>query len=237
MHFSRQSHFSEPLAKYLDRYPVDAIDFFMRHLQFPRHIRSLRSILQAGLAPNLLRELMVRTPAIINACLVEPRDPSLLTPGLQLCSDIAELNPTWLTENDHVIQALLTLWRIEPTSDINVLAQGEVTQRYSLMLSIIMKALEQSRRVDLLFDIVAVFARELPVDQISISQFLYRHVALDPSLTYRRNVLMRFLTWFEDTTYSWKHKTYVLRFIVTPTVLVNTAQPTKEGLLDSDIIQ
>ncbi|KAG6860236.1 hypothetical protein C0995_013842, partial [Termitomyces sp. Mi166 len=53
MCLSNQSPFSEPLGKYLDRYPVDGIDFFMRHITFPRHMRTLRSILEAKFAPNL----------------------------------------------------------------------------------------------------------------------------------------------------------------------------------------
>ncbi|KAI0698576.1 hypothetical protein BC835DRAFT_1541792 [Cytidiella melzeri] len=236
MHFSGQSPFSEPLAKYLDRYPTDAIDFFMRHLQFPRHVRTLRSILQAQLAPKVLRELMSRTPTIISACF-ESRDPGLVLPGLLLCSDIAELAPHWLGENDYVIQALLALWRSEGKADHTLVSQGDTTQRHTVLVSIFIKALEQSPRVDLLFDLVAIFNRQLPLDLIHICHFLYRHVALNPSLHYRRNILTRFIIWFEDESYSWKHKTYALRYIITPTILVNAARPPKEGLLDSDMIQ
>lgn len=236
MHFSGPSPFSEPLAKYLDRYPVEAIDFFMRHLQFPRHVRTLRSILQARLAPNVLRELINRTPTIIATCF-EGRDPSLLSPGLLLCSDMVELVPTWLPENDHVLQALLSIWRAEHGTDAVIVSQGDIIQRYSVLVTIFIKALEHSPRVDLLFELVAIFVRDIPLDLTHISQFLYRHVALNPSLQYRRNVLTRFLTWFEDQSYSWKHKTYVFRYIVTPTILVNASRPSKEGLLDSDMIQ
>ncbi|KAI6047148.1 hypothetical protein EDC04DRAFT_2864285 [Pisolithus marmoratus] len=54
----------EPLGKYLDRYPGEALDFFLRHLHFPRHVRTLRSILRARLAPNLERELASRTQSL-----------------------------------------------------------------------------------------------------------------------------------------------------------------------------
>ncbi|KAI0092413.1 atypical/PIKK/TRRAP protein kinase [Irpex rosettiformis] len=236
MHFSGKSPFSEPLAKYLDRYPTDAIDFFMRHLQFPRHVRTLRSILQANLAPKVLQELLTRTPTIVTQCF-EGRDPSLVQPGLLLCYDLADIKPDWLTKNDFVIQALLSLWRAGPPADNALVSQGDILQRYTSLTAIFVKALEQSRRVDLLFDLVDIFTRQLPLDLIYISQFLYQHVALNPSLHYRRNVLTRFLVWFKDRTYSYKHKTYVLRYIITPTILVNAARLPKEGLLDSDMIQ
>lgn len=236
MHFSGQSPFSEPLAKYLDRYPTDSIDFFMRHLQFPRHVRTLRSILQAHLAPKVLRELITRTPIIVAQCF-EGRDPTLIQPGLLLCYDMADMVPDWLEKNDFVIQALLGIWRAGPPVDNALISQGEILQRYTFLTSIFVKALEQSHRVDLVFDLVDVFTRQLPLDLIHISQFLYRHVALNPSLHYRRNVLTRFLIWFKDPANSWKHKTYVLRYIITPTILVNAARPSKEGLLDSDMVQ
>ncbi|KAF8144152.1 hypothetical protein K438DRAFT_1783114 [Mycena galopus ATCC 62051] len=57
MHFSGKTPFSEPLARYLNRYPAEGINFLLRHLALPSHLRTLRCILQAKLAPNLQREL------------------------------------------------------------------------------------------------------------------------------------------------------------------------------------
>jgi transformation/transcription domain-associated protein len=51
MHFSTKSPFSKPLARYLDRYPTEGVDFFLCHLSYSRQLRTLRSILQANLAP------------------------------------------------------------------------------------------------------------------------------------------------------------------------------------------
>ncbi|KAL0563573.1 transcription-associated protein 1, partial [Marasmius crinis-equi] len=86
MHFSGQSPFSEPLAKYLDRYPEEGVDFFIRHIKFPRHMRTFRSILQAGLAPNLLRVLAARTHTIVTQNL-QAADQHLAS--LYLLSDLA----------------------------------------------------------------------------------------------------------------------------------------------------
>ncbi|CAL1700686.1 unnamed protein product [Somion occarium] len=236
MHFSGQSPFSEPLAKYLDRYPVEAIDFFIRHLHFPRHVRTFRSILQAKLAPNLLRELVSRTSIIVSGCL-ERRDPALLLPGLMLCSDLADLVPGWLTDNPYVVHTLVNLWRIESAlQERNSILQSELNQRYSLILSIFVRASEQSPRIDLLFEMVSVFAREQPFDLVRPAQFLYRHVALNDSLMYRRNVLIRFQLWFVNPAITWTQKTHVLRFIVTPTLLIQASKSPKEGLLDQDIV-
>jgi transformation/transcription domain-associated protein len=238
MQFSGRSPFSEPLSKYLDRYPVEAVDFFLRHLNFPRHVRTFRSILQAKLAPNLLRELASRTGVIVTHC-IKGSDPSTLAPALSLFSDLADLIPTWLSENDFVIDALVELWRSESLQpEQTAVSISEVIQRHSTIMSIFMKAVEQSSRIDLLFDIVAVYTRHLAMDLIRLTHFLYRHVALNDDLPYRRNVLMRFLTWFDEDSHSWAHKGFFIRFIVTPTLLVHASRSTPtEGLLDVDFVR
>jgi transformation/transcription domain-associated protein len=237
MHFSGPSPFSEPLGKYLDRYPSESLDFFMRNLHFPRHLRTLRSILQAKLAPNLQRELQSRTALIVTHCL-RGHDQLLVLPGLLLFLDLSELVPTWIEENGYVIDALLEIWRSEPQQpEETAMIIPEVIQRHSVILSIFTTALKQSSRIDLLFDIVSIYTRNLAMDLIRTTHFLYRHVALSNSILFRRNVLTRFLTWFEDRSYAWSHKSYFIRFIVTPTLLVHATRSNQsEGLVDTDFV-
>ncbi|KAJ7602344.1 hypothetical protein DFH06DRAFT_1152835 [Mycena polygramma] len=65
MHFSGKTPFPEPLARYLNRYPVEGIDFFLRHFALDSHLRRLWSILQDKLAPNLRRELVSRVLSLV----------------------------------------------------------------------------------------------------------------------------------------------------------------------------
>jgi transformation/transcription domain-associated protein len=48
---------------------------------------------------------------------------------------------------------------------------------------------------------------------------------------------MRFLTWFDSSAHSWSHKAYLIRYVITPTLLIhaNRSDP-KEQLLDLDFI-
>ena len=237
LHFSGESPFSAPLAKYLDRYPSDAMDYFMRHLAFPMQIRTLRSILRAKLAPNLLRELNSGTSSIVTACL-EGRDSSIVMPGLLLCSDLAELVPGWVLDNQHAVDAVTTLWKSDLGPDASQIPSAEVMQKYNLMLSIFNQALQQSPRIDILFDVVLIFGRKQPLDIIPIIQFLYRHVALSKDLAFRRNILLRFLIWFDDPSSSWTQKALFLQYVITPMLLMHaTHSSSKLGLIDDDIAQ
>ncbi|GLB33849.1 putative PI3 PI4-kinase family protein [Lyophyllum shimeji] len=237
MHFSTRSPFSEPLAKYLDRYPVEGIDFFIRHLNFPRHLRTLRSILEAKLAPNLERELASRTSYIATHFL-RGADPGYTLPAILLFHDLVRLVPAWLAENDYVIDALLEVWYSEiPQPEQTAVVMPDVIQRHKIMLEIFVEASKRSPRIDLIFEIVSIFTRNLGMDLVHITHFLYHHVALSPDALFKRNILMRFLTWFRNPSYSWSHKAQFMHYVVSPILLVHANRPApREQLLDVDFI-
>ena len=229
MHFSTRSPFSEPLARYLDRYPTEGIDFFMRHLRLPQYLRTLRSILLERYAPSLERELASRTLLLVD----QSNDTSLLTQSLLLFHDLAEISPTWISDYEIAVDALVKVWRSSNCQP----GAPDLVQRHSLLLGIFVKALQQSSRIDLLFDVVAIFSRNLGMDVIHVSQFLYRHVALSEDSIFRRNVLLRFPIWFGDSSIPWNQKGAFLRYIVTPTLLVHaSSESNNEHLIDSDFI-
>jgi transformation/transcription domain-associated protein len=105
------------------------------------------------------------------------------------------------------------------------------------MLAIFTKALQQSPRIDLLFEITSIFTLDLGVDVIGVTKFLYEHVALSEDAIFRRNILMRFVTWFTDPAYSFPQKTNLIRYIITPILLVQAKRPQgMETLIDLDFI-
>ena len=237
MHFSTKSPFSEPLARYLDRYPIEGVDFFLRHLSYTRQLRTLRSILQANLAPNLLRELASRTPILVNH-LRGGADKNMILAVLSLFDDLASLSPTWLSENGYVIDAILELWHSNfPSPEQLAAVVTEVIHKYSLMLAIFTTALKQSPRIDLLFDITSVYTFNLGIDVIGTTKFLYEHVALSEDEIFKRNILMRFLTWFADSSHTRTQKAYFVRYIVSPILLVHaTRSKQAANLINSDFI-
>ena len=238
MHFSTKSPFSEPLARYLDRYPVEGVDFFLRHLSYTRQLRTLRSILQANLAPNLLRELTSRTPILVNH-LRGVTEKNMILAVLNLFDDLASLSPTWISQNGYVIDAIVELWHFNlPSSEQLPAVITEVIHKYSLMLAIFTTALKQSPRIDLLFEITSIFTFNLGIDIIGTTKFLYEHAAMSEDEIFRRNILMRFLTWFADSSHTWTQKAYFVRYIVTPILLVHATRSKQQAtnLINSDFI-
>lgn len=234
MHLSTQSPFSEPLARYLDRYPSEGVDFFMGYLSYADHLRTLRSILQAKLAPNLVRELASRTPKLTEHL----RGRNTVIEILSLFQDLSTLMPSWIAENDYAIDAVVDLWRSSLPSQESLPSMiNEVVRKHSLMLSILIRALTDSPRIDLLFEIPLLYTLNLGIDVVATSTFLYEHVASSKDTFFKRNVLMRFLTWFVKPVHSELHKAYVLRYIVSPILLVHGKRWKQEDrLIDPDFV-
>lgn len=236
MHFSGPSPFSEPLAKYLNRYPIEAMDFFMKHIQLSRHLRTLRNILQEKRAPHLQRELAARTHIIVSDCL-SMEHPAYIIPGLQLCLDLANIFPAWVVENSYVIDACVRIWRSEtPPPEEDAEAISNAIQRHTLIIALFEKALQASPRVDLLFEIITIYTRSLPMDLVRLTRFLYQHAAFSEDLAFQRNILYRFLKWFSDPQFGWASKTFFMRVIITPMLLIRAKGPSKDGLLDDDLV-
>ncbi|KAG6855606.1 hypothetical protein C0995_005995, partial [Termitomyces sp. Mi166 len=82
-----------------------------------------------------------------------------------LFHDFIRLVPGWLVENSYVIDALLGIWHSEISQpEQTAVAVPEVVQRHSVMLDIFVETLKQSPRIDLIFEIVAIFTRNLGMD-------------------------------------------------------------------------
>ncbi|KAJ3964784.1 hypothetical protein EV361DRAFT_873727 [Lentinula raphanica] len=115
----------------------------------------------------------------------------------------------------NMMESLLALWDTGMQQP-----EREVIQRHNLMMSIFCSALKASPRIDLIFALVAIYTCNLKIDMVRTTHFLYQHVALSSDTIFQRNLLPRFLTWFETSTCSLSHKAYFIRYIVSPMLLV-----------------
>lgn len=237
MHFSTKSPFSEPLARYLDRYPMEGIDLFLRHLAYPRHLRTLRSILQSNLAPNLLRELVSRAPVLVQR-LRSGNERNVVIAVLSIFDDLAAMVPAWIDQHAYVIDTVIEVWQSNlPPPENFASAIQDVTHRYTLMLSLFLKTLQQTSRIDVLFEITSLRTFSLGVDVTATTKFLYEHVVASDDVFYKRNILMRFLTWIKDSRYSHAQKAHFIHDIVVP-VLVDQGKRslTPQSLIDLDFV-
>lgn len=231
-----RSPFSEPLGKFLDRNPTEAVDFFLEHLEKTRLVRTLRSLLPGSFASKLRREFLARSHDIALSCFRDKESEAMVN-GLSLCMDLANLKTGWTKDND-VIDALLNILRNEPDHHIGLEFDSKPSyEKQNLIVSLLIRAVEESPRIDVLFEVIAIYTMKFASDRILLTRFLYRHAALEGSLSFRRNILLRFLTWFDDRSVTSRRKTNFIRYVLTPMLLVHSSRPQEEGLLDRHIME
>jgi len=229
---------TKPLAKFLNRYPEEAVDHFFLHLGEHQYLRTFRNVLSSREAPLVEQTLAAQTSRIVIVCL-QGSDRSLALPALLLFEDLAFLIPDWLRDHPLAVDAVLTLWHsaLRYSSGTALDPPGVHARQLTLMRKFFIRVLEDSPRIDIIFDIVAIYINQSVIDVSGLTTFLYQHVAMSTSAAFRRNVLSRFLIWFADPTPSWAHKTVFIRYIINPLLLVTFSRKEEEGhIMDPDIV-
>ncbi|KAG8901590.1 hypothetical protein FRB99_005203 [Tulasnella sp. 403] len=237
LHAAAPTPFTEPYGKYVDRYAEEAVEYFCQRLQSARHVQTLRNILISGVAPNFRDDLMKKLPQLIQVELdVSPIPVHLLL----ICQDLVKAVPSWLDNHPLAMQMLISAWRKEiagwttDNAEPRNIADAQVA---SILLTILTMFVQHSMRVDLLFELVAVYAIRAPIELSSFSHFLYQHVIATESVTLKHEVLVKFMEFFDSSTISWAHKTQLLAVVINPLLLAALARKeANEGLLDTDIM-
>ena len=151
-----ETPFTRPLASFFDKYTAEAIDYLFEHIGHPRHVRTIRNVINSKRAPKFNAELVNQIPRLISTCL---QNKDTFIPGLSISFDLAQLDPAAFCEREDLIQALLSVWSSEFNQEPDVgytLPMGR-TRVPSLLLSIFKIWLETTFRVDILFSVIAIF--------------------------------------------------------------------------------
>lgn len=236
LHSASPSPFTAALASFLDRFPKDALEYFYRSIGQPSTLRSLRNVISSGLAPNLNAEFRNNTTLLVDQCLKDETN-NLVLPGLILCMELSTDHPEWLQEHPEVLDALLRLWRshfLHGSEDNFVPVEG-FARHITLLLNLLIGVIERSPRVDVIFDIVCIYAHRVPLDLSRLRLCLLENVTLGASPELRKEIMQRFVEVFDSDTYTWAHKSQFLRYIVNPLLYTQLKLKQSSGSSDNSI--
>ncbi|KEP49326.1 histone acetyltransferase SAGA, TRRAP/TRA1 component, pi-3 kinase superfamily TRA1 protein [Rhizoctonia solani 123E] len=217
LHSASPSPFTAALASFLDRFPDNALEYFYRSIGQATTLRTLRNVISSGLAPNLNAEFRNNTKLLVHQCLKDETN-SLVLPGLVLCTELSADHPAWLSEHPEVLDAVLHLWRshfLHGSEDNFVPVEG-FARHVSLLLNLLIGVIERSPRVDVIFDVVCIYAHRVPLDLSKLRLCLLESVTLGASPELRKQIMQHFVEVFDSDTYNWAHKSQFLRHIVNP---------------------
>ncbi|EJD48939.1 hypothetical protein AURDEDRAFT_150681 [Auricularia subglabra TFB-10046 SS5] len=227
------SPLSEPLGRYLNRYPQETVETFFGKLNDGRYVRTLRNVILAQSAPDVLVELDRRAPDLISACFMDETRPQVLY-GLQIVTDLITVDPTWIGKHADVVDALIDLWRGEFSTGPKDTPLPPLWVR--LALKVFMKSLELDKRVEILFDVFLLHQQSVAVDLATFSRFVHKEFITTDDLELRRNIVVTFLNWFSspDKTRTIPHMTRLLHGVVIPLLQVSLLR--KEEVVDQVLI-
>ncbi|BEJ12109.1 hypothetical protein CspHIS471_0205690 [Cutaneotrichosporon sp. HIS471] len=235
LHQSAPGPFTENIARYLDRYHAEGAANLLENIRNPRVVWTYRNVIQSGFAPQLVNELSERAEAICQLTFVNPEQFDLVLPGLHIIRELSKTSPSWLSEHESVMEAIVGVWRSivlrsrDPKNDMSNVHYQTIPP---LILEMFMTRLGHQNHIPLLFHVVEAYEIRSSFDRSHVAFFLYQRVALQQSLEYRREVIEYFMTLYPDeSVVTWAFKTNALRLVVNPTLRVYFDDDENDGSL------
>jgi transformation/transcription domain-associated protein len=213
------SPFSDPLAQYLDRYPVEACKLFFDNIGDARHACTFRNVLASPHAGQLRSHITANVVELFRPCFTEDAPELAPVNAASLILQLVKLDEKWIAEMPQIVEVLKERWVSEKRRQrLNMIGDGHSQQlaEDSAMLDIFIAFLRQSEYIDLLFHVVDVFTVRSATDHSALLRFFYGHVTTSKDVPFKQRVLGRFFDIFENAAVSQAHKTVALRFIINP---------------------
>lgn len=243
--------FTEPLAKYLDRYPSEASDFFFHRMaEDSSYARTFLAVLGSEHAPHLREHLIATATQRMSpffgaapppAQEHEEKRPPWRGPRhtaqvlLLLCRD----DPTWIEEQTALIGALVSRW-VSParktaldsrsSAVIEQLAEDDAVLEVFYHIAPI-------AHVDVLFHAIEYLSAPRPADTAKLRRFIYRMVMKANTAEFKRIALERFFSIFDMPTFPKALHELGLRHVINPMLTVAFNRNPPEELVTPDTLK
>lgn len=240
--------FTEPFAKYLDRYPSDAADFFFHRMaEDSAYARTFQAVVASQWAPSLRQHLISTATQRMNPFFGAPppaQDADKKTPWrgplhtaqilLILCRD----DPIWVKEQTALIGALVSRWVSAPRKQalesrsaavIEQLAEDDVVLEIFYLTAHVV-------HVDVLFHVIEFLSTPRPADTSKLRHFVNRRVIKSTDVDFKTIVLDRFFDIFENPTFPKALHEIGLRHVINPMLLVALNRSPPEEVVSPDCL-
>lgn len=219
--------FTKPLAKFLDRYAAEAVEFLFERVDDPKFVRCFRLALASDEAPALREQVTNNKERFLLPLFnVDATDSRRILPGLLIVKEMLKRDETWIVQHSDVFDRLLALWG---SSGCQTRRRAETglpsrQQRESVhLVDVLCTYLKQVPSVEAYFQLLDVFTYKTSVDFTPTLRFIYEHLAMKGNMSLKREIFGRFIQLFEDRAMSQAHKIQSLRVIVNPMLLATFA--------------
>ncbi|KAI7852465.1 hypothetical protein BDC45DRAFT_550494 [Circinella umbellata] len=237
------SPFRPNLIKYLNRYPTETVAYFYERLNSPQHSRLFVDLLGTENATPLRDEVAKSPQELVNKTFNISDNATMHYQGVLIVRQMIKYEPDWLANQKEVLTCLLTLWRSSARFEDMKKEdqQGIQATRESFYLAQIFIAYLRSSQddIEVVFDLVALFAHETVMDLSFLRAFFLEDVAMKFTPTRKRKMMDKFLQLFSDSSYSNALKMMALRHVINPALLVafNTQKGGYTDIFDNKMME
>ncbi|KAI9495464.1 hypothetical protein BDB00DRAFT_870320 [Zychaea mexicana] len=227
------SPFRPNLIKYLNRYPTETVAYFYERLDQPQHSRLFVDILGTENATPLRDEVAKSPTELVNKTFNVTDNATMHYQGVLIVRQMIKYEPDWLASQKEVLSCLLTLWRTPARFEDMKKEdqQGIQATRESFYLAQIFIAYLRSSQddIEVVFDLVSLFAHETVMDLSFLRAFFLEDVAMKFTTARKRKMMDKFLQLFSDSSYSNALKMMALRHVINPALLVSFVSSDSRG--------
>ncbi|CEG63044.1 Putative Transformation/transcription domain-associated protein [Rhizopus microsporus] len=229
---SVSSPFRPNLVKYLNRYPVETVNYFFEKLDDVRYFQLFVDILNTESASRLRDEVANKTSELVSKTFKHESNSNGTLPynGVVIVQSLFNYDSNYLTEHDEVLTCIREFWHSQEKilleqqhkeEDKEIIA---IARRLLTMSKIFVSYLRQDlNNIDLIFDLVGLYAQKAVLELSFLQKFFLEDVALKASPAIKRGLLEKFLQKFTDRSVSSYLKIMLIRQVINPAILATFA--------------
>ncbi|KAG8079526.1 hypothetical protein GUJ93_ZPchr0007g3092 [Zizania palustris] len=252
------SPYRAPLAKFLNRYAVEAVDYFLARLSYQKYFRRFMYIICSDTGE--LRDQLAKSPQKILASAFSQfysqteasgftgqSSSNMVTGsdsyfnGLELISTLVKLMPEWLCNNRVVFDTLLLAWkspsRIDRLQNEQELSLPQVMESKRLVKCFLNYLRHDRTEVGALFDMLSIFLYRSRIDYSFLKEFYVIEVAEGYAPNLKKIILNHFLNIFQSKQYGQDHLVVAMQILILPMLAHSFQNGQSWEVVDPSIIK
>ncbi|KAJ3037893.1 hypothetical protein HDV00_001237 [Rhizophlyctis rosea] len=237
------SPFRAPLIKFLNRYATDSVKFFLDNLHQPPYALLYIDILNSEQASVVRIEAVSKIDQLVEKTFSVGMDQSgardLYAFGARILVNLINWGSDWILQQRPLMDTLCKIWQwrrgTSGVYDPAVILPGRESEQFLHILITYCK--RDPNEVKLIFSMIEGFRQQDLVDKSFLKQFYFDEVAERFTGAQKRAILLHFLSLFSDTEVSAETKTWTMRMLITPMLLVSFSRGENLDIIDGNIMQ
>jgi transformation/transcription domain-associated protein len=155
--------------------------------------------------------------------------------AIVLIRTLVKFQPTFLSGNVPLVQALLDVWR-SPERERNAEHEEKTPfpqlRQSKYLIECFLNFCEHSEEVNLLYDITSIFTVKTIIDYSFLRDYYLQHIPEKFSVERKKKIVRAFLDFFASQA-SQEHKVQSLQMLVLP--ILEKSLPKKENVIDKEV--